>query len=531
MSGVAAADRLAAHAGATLLAEGGNAVDAAVATAAAMAVVAPHMCGLGGDLFALVHRPGAEPVALNASGRAGSGADAAALRRELSATGADGRGAAPTCTAGARMPHRGDIRSVTVPGCVDGLAALAARLGRRPLAESLRPAITLAERGFAVAPGLAAASHDLAPELRRAAFATSAPLREGAPLTLPGIARVLRDVAEGGRSAFYEGAVGAELMRLGAGLFDARDLQAPQADWVTPLSLEAFGHRLWTIPPNSQGYLTLAAAWIADAIGVVAEPDDPRWVFTLVEAARQAGHDRPAVLHDHADGFALIAPERLAPRAAAIADRASAGLSDTWAAGDTTYLCVVDDAGLGVSLILSNAAGFGAHLVLPESGISLHNRGSGFSLTEGHPAEYGPGRRPPHTLSPALVTRADGTLRTVLGTMGGDAQPQILLQLLARTLLGGADPEAAITAPRWVLSRPDPTTGFDTWDDPTPPLVRLEPGAPPAWVDGLRERGYEVVADTRAGGFGHAQLIECAADGTLAGAADPRSGAGAFLTA
>ena len=510
---VAAANHLAARAGAAMLDRGGTAADAAVAAAATMAVTSPHMCGLGGDLFAIVVSPGRPPAALNASGRAGSGADAARLR-------SDGF---------TRMPFRDDIRTVTVPGCVDGLVALHARFGTLGLAEVLTPAIRLALDGFPVSPTLAEASHVLDPELRAAAFGAPGTLVRGRRLTVPGVGQALGDVAAGGRGAFYEGAPGSALRTLGEGVFSAEDLRALQADWVEPLSLDAFGRRLWTIPPNSQGYLALAGAWIAEQVGLPEAPADDVWAFVLVEAARQAARDRVAVLHDGADGAALISPARLAPRAQAVRDQASHGLADAYSDGDTTYLCAVDGDRTGVSLIMSNAAGFGAHLVLGEHGILLHNRGMGFSLQEGHPAELGPGRRPPHTLSPLAVTREDGALDAVLGTMGGDAQPQIVLQLLARTLVAEEDPGTAVGAPRWSLTRED-SDGFDVWEREDPPIVALEHGAPAAWADGLRRRGYRVYeAGPGERGFGHAQLIQVTADDMLRGAADPRPRDGACV--
>jgi gamma-glutamyltranspeptidase/glutathione hydrolase len=510
---VAAANHLAAQAGASMLARGGNAVDAAVAAGAAMAVTSPHMCGLGGDAFALVVAPGQPPAALNASGRAGSGSDAARLRAE-------------GCE---QMPFRDDVRSVTVPGCVDGLVALNARFGSMPLAEVLAPAIRLARDGFPVSATLAAASGELAPDIRAAMFGEAGALVRGRRLAVPRIGQVLAEVATGGRAAFYEAGPGEALRSLGAGLFTDEDLRTAQADWVEPLSLEAFGRRLWTIPPNSQGYLTLASAWIADHVGVPEDPGDDGWAFTLVEAARQAAHDRVAALHDRADGPALLSPERLGPRAEAIRAQAGRGLADVYGDGDTTYLCTVDRDRAGVSLILSNAAGFGSHLVLAEHGVFLHNRGMGFSVQEGHPAELGPGRRPPHTLSPLAVTHADGALDAVIGTMGGDAQPQILLQLLARALIAGEEAGTAIGAPRWSLTR-EASTGFDVWDSAEPPIVALEHDAPAAWEHGLARRGYRVWrGDQTDAGFGHAQMIRVAADDMLAGAADPRAYDGACV--
>jgi gamma-glutamyltranspeptidase / glutathione hydrolase len=511
--GVVAADHLAAAIGAAILDRSGNAVDAAIATAAALAVTSPHMCGLGGDLFALVSIPGEPPIALNASGRAGSGADAERLR-----------------SSGARqMPFQHDIRSVTVPGFVDGLVALHERFGSGQLGSLLAPAIRLATEGFPVSATLAEASAELGKEARAAAFGESAQLAAGRRLRLPGPGHALQAIAAAGRAGFYEGGVGAELLALGNGEFNKEDLRRSQANWVQPLQLPAFGRTLWTVPPNSQGYLALAGAWIAQHLGLPPDSDDERWAFLLVEAARQAGFDRPGVLHEQADGAALIAPDRLQSRVAAVRARASRGLADTYGAGGTTHISVIDGHRAGVSLIMSNAADFGSHLVLADHGIFLHNRGMGFSLEPGHPAEYAPGRRPPHTLSPLLITDSLTRLDTVLGTMGGDAQPQVLLQLVVRLLALGQAPGEAIAAPRWVLSR-EPTNGFDVWQSGEPPLVRLEHDAPEAWSRGLRQRGYEV-AESPPGdhSFGHAQVIRVTDDGLLCGAADPRALEGAFV--
>ncbi|MGH8791951.1 MAG: gamma-glutamyltransferase, partial [Stackebrandtia sp.] len=180
----------------------------------------------------------------------------------------------------------------------------------------------------------------------------------------------------------------------------------------------------------------------------------------------------------------------------------------------------VDADGTGVSLIQSNAGGFGSGIFEPSTGIGLQNRGIGFSLTPGHPAEYAPGRRPPHTLAPAVVTYPDGRLRMVLGTMGGDAQPQILLQILLRMLRHGASPGEAIAAPRWRVAS---THGFDTWTRHGASVVDLEAGTPAAW-DGLASRGHDV---TRADAvFGHAHLVEIDGDGMRCGAADARAEVG-----
>jgi len=514
---VCAVDRLAAEAGVATLRAGGNAVDAAIATNAVLAVTTQHMCGLGGDLFALVSLPGEPaPYALNASGRAGAGADPARLR-----------------AAGHReVPLFGDIAAVPVPGCVDGWCALSARLGRVPLTQVLEPAIELARDGFPASPLLARAAPSIvdlpgADDFRAATH-------PGAVVRRPGVARTLTAIGADGRDAFYRGEFGAGLRALGrrrdaAAEYDDTDLATVQADWVTPLAIDAWGSRVWTAPPNSQGYLSLAAAWMADRLPLPSDPDDPLWAHLLVEAARVASYDRVDVLHEHADGAALLAADRLAARHALIrADRAAELPPETYAGGGTIYLCAVDSDRMGVSLIQSNAAGFGARIVEPATGIFLQNRGIGFSLHPGHPAELGPGRRPPHTLSPALVTGVDGRLEMVVGTMGGDAQPQVVLQLLARLLAGDATVEAAIAAPRWVLSgRPPAGNGFDTWDARGPVQVHVEAEAPAAWDVGLAERGHDVVRHPPFGyNVGHAHAIRVVGDG-LDGGSDPRALIGA----
>ena len=511
---VCAVDHLAAEAGGAMLRGGGTAADAAVATSAVLAVTCQHLCGMGGDLFAVVHSGDGSPLALNASGRAGSGADPARLRAE----------------GHHEMPPFGDARSVPVPGCVDGWLALHQRFGRLDLAAVLEPARSYAEDGFPASPTLAASVAMIAHLPEAGDYTVGGRLAAGAIVRRPGVARTLAAIARDGRSASYRGEFGAALLALGAGEYVEADLARPQADWVPALEASAWGHRLWTAPPNSQGYLTLAAASIADRLALPEDPDDPLWAHLLIEAARQAGHDRPAVLHEQADGAALLAPGRLAPRRDAIDPERSAPLGQPVAAGDTIALCVVDDERWGVSLVQSNAAGFGSLLAVPGVRIFLQNRGIGFSLTPGHPAEYGPGRRPPHTLSPTVVTSDDGRLRAVAGTMGGDSQPQILLQLLTRLLAARQSPGRAVAAGRWALARAadaaGSTIGFDTWKSGGRIDVRLEGQAPATWDQGLRQRGHTVVREAPFNdGFGHSHLI--AVEPThLAGATDPRPRAG-----
>lgn len=511
---VASADQLATSAGLEVFARGGNAVDAAIATNAAIAVTGPHMCGMGGDLFALVHvdevgddAPG-ETFALNASGRAGSGADAEALRAE-----------------GCReMPFTLDIRSATVPGCIDGWIALHERFGSLPLEELLAPARRLAADGFPASPLLVGSLRMLDAESRsNLAELASQATSTGARVRRPGVALALAGIGTGGRDSFYGGAFGDGLLELGVGLFAEHDLAVSQAEWVDPLTAGAFGVDLHTIGPNSQGYLTIGGTRLAERLDLPEDTDDERWAHLLIEAATAAGFDRPEVLSDTADGAALLAAidgrldlvglERASRR------HAPAG------AGDTTYLCTagVDTDGrrMGVSLIQSNASGFGTNLVEPNTGINIHNRGIGFNLSPGHAAELRPGRRPPHTLSPALATR-DGRLVAVFGTMGGDAQPQILLQLATRMFHHGHSPVRAIEAGRWILH--GPTTGFDTWTGMGGPRVHVEGHAPESWTSALAQRGHHTEAKAAwDSGFGHAHAIVVEDSGMLAAAADPRT--------
>ena len=231
---VTAADQLASSAGIGALERGGSAADAAVAAAAVMAVVSPHLCGMGGDLLAMISAPGADPVALLAVGRAGSGADPASLRNEGKSV----------------MPLRGDARSVPAPGAVDGWLTLHDRFGRLPVATVLAPAIELAEEGYAASLLLALSSHLIADVPGADQLCPRGPLQPGQRVRLPGVARTLRTIGLDGRDGFYAGEFGRALVELGGGVFAARDLPVGFAQWCDPLRLEVWGHELWTVPPH-----------------------------------------------------------------------------------------------------------------------------------------------------------------------------------------------------------------------------------------------------------------------------------------
>ncbi len=481
---------------------GGNAVDAAVAANAVQGVVAPETCGVGGDLFALVHRPGdSSPATLNASGRAGSGVDAAQLRE-----------------AGFTNIPFDHPASVTVPGCVDGWSALVDRFGSMPLAKLLEPAIRYAVDGFAASLELAGAlarRHDqlepVAPEL----FVADPP-EPGVRLFRNDLARTLRSIAEGGREAFYEGAPGRAINHAVRGLITADDLADSQAEWVEPISTDVFGLTGWTVPPNSQGYLTLASAWVFSRLEPPARATDAEYLHLQIEAYRSVAWERDDLVTDPERAplppDRLLARDRLTDRVGAI-DRSHAG---SWprpgrAPGGTAYLCFVDREGMGVSLIQSNFTGIGSGIAAVNAGFFLQNRGAGFNLIDGHPNELAPGRRPLHTLSPTLWTR-DGHLDTVMGTRGGRYQPQLLLQLASFLFYLGMDPGQAQQRPRWVLEDSGPRS-----------RLKVEAGMTDGQVAALEQHGHSVErTESYERGWGPVSVIRVDSNGLRIAAADQR---------
>lgn len=489
-----------------ILAAGGNATDAAVAANAVQGMVDPTTCGPGGDLFALVHRPGeATPDALNASGRGGSGLDAASLR----GAGHD------------QFPLRSPA-AVTTPGCVDGWLALLGRHGTRPLPALLAPAIRLGDEGFPVSGDLAAALERLEPVIATQPSADELypegrPPRPGEVLHRPRLAATLRAVAAAGREALYSGPAGAEIVAATGGILSAADLARDHAAWVEPIGIDVFSQRLWTIPPNSQGYLTGAAAWLLEQFGPPGDPASPAFHHAVIECYRAVAAEADHLVADpgHLPLAAgrLLDPERLRPLLATLRpDRAARRPPAVPLGGGTAYMTVLDAAGMGVSLIQSNFSGIGSGLSAGGTGVWLHNRGACFTLRPGHPNEAGPGKRPRHTLSPTLWTR-DGRLSLLLGTRGGYQQPQYLLQMAALLFAAGLSPAAAQAQPRWHIEE----TGADE------SVVLAESRMPEDLVAGLRRLGHALAAGPAlAAGWGPVSVISIAADGARVGAADPR---------
>lgn len=440
MIAVAAPHPSAVDAAAMAVAAGGSAVDAALAAAAALTVVYPHQCSLGGDLVALLHLPGGEVRAVLSIGAAAMSVDVESLRAEDS-----------------RMPAQGAL-SVTVPGVVAGWRALAeiggARLG---LAAPLRYAAGLAEDGVAVSPGLARAV-----TARRGVIQADPGLRElltvdGVPRTVlrqPRLAVTLTELATEPDS-FYRGAVARQLvdfLRGSGSELSTEDFAAHEPEVAEPLTAELAGVQWYVAPPPTQGVVLLAV------LRGLAETTD------LIGLCRRANADRDRSLGD--------------PR--------------TVAAGDTVAVTAVDSDGLGVSLIQSVYQSFGAGICDPATGIVLHNRGSAFSLLPGHPAGLGPGRRPPHTLCPAIGRSADVLI--AVGCQGGRAQPQILAQT-APDLVRAADMAAVLALPRWVVGARD--LGYPVETLLAEPGARLSvtPGIPVDRVAGpVDEAGHVQVA-------------------------------------
>ncbi len=490
---VATPHTLSAEAGRVALVRGGNAVDAAIAAVAAQGVVAPETCGLGGDLFALVHAPGWErPRTLNSSGRAGSKADSGALRDA-------GMGDVP----------RDHPLTVTIPGCVDGLAELSSELGRLTLAECLDPAITLANEGFTSSAEQSAAFARMADVYRDNPavgdfYPEGEPIGHGELVRRPNLGRTLEEIASSGREAFYEGIPGEDVVEATGGLISLDDMTRSQAEWVDPIGVAVSGLTAWTTPPNSQGYLGPGSLAVFESLKPPDDPDDPLWWHLLIESYRCLAWERDDIVADreHAPMPAglLLDPERLA-RAAASVDRERAGAwpKPMGTTGDTAYLCTADTSGMAVSIIQSNYRGTGSVFGARRSGFLLQDRGGGFSLMPGHPNELGPGKRPLHTLSPTLWAD-DTNPRWTLGTRGGAVQPQLLAQIAARAILGDAPLAEAQSAPRWAV------TDFGPNAEPRPVI---EAGVSDSIVTDLRRRGHDVtITGGPQRGWGPVSVIE-----------------------
>ncbi len=510
---------LATQAGMKMLWKGGNAVDAAVATAAVKTLTEPVSNGLGSDAFCILW-DGKQLHGLNSSGPAPAAWTPDYFHRKYG-------------TASTRLPMRG-WDSVTVPGAVAAWVALSERFGKLPFADLLEPAIELAERGYLVPPvvqskwAAAAAVPDIT---RQPGFADVFLPRGRAPnvgewVTVPGAARMLRAIADTKGEALYGGEI-AEAMerhaRAEGGAMSARDMAAFRPEWVTPIAKDYRGHMLHEIPPNGQGIAAQVALGILSHFDLGSLPvDGPESQHLQIEAMKLAFADTYQYVGDNrylGDARAMgVTPAQmldddyLKSRAKLIdpkrAQRFGAGNP---VKGGTIYLTTADESGMMVSYIQSNYMGFGSGVVVPEWGLSLQNRGYGFTLEPDHPNVVAPGKRPFHTIIPGFLTK-DGAPVMSFGVMGGNIQPQGHLQTLVRMLDHGQNPQAACDAPRWRFNE-----GLN---------INVEGSMPPATVAALVERGHEMtVINDSYQDFGAGQFIWRMGDPAVEGyvaASDPR---------
>jgi gamma-glutamyltranspeptidase/glutathione hydrolase len=515
---VATSHPLAARTGLRVLEDGGTAADAAVATAAVLNVVEPHMTGIGGDAFALVHDDG-NYEALNASG----GAPAAATiddYRERTDASDDG---APVMPASGGLP-------VTVPGALDGWAKLVARYGSRELAGLLRPAIDYAREGVPVSECIARQWDHAADRLRGfdAASETflpggSAP-EPGQQFSNPELADSFETIATEGPGALYGGELGeavAEAVQDHGGTLALSDLADHDGEWTDPISTTYRDVEVLEHPPNGQGAVALEALNVAEEFDIGADPSDPERLHRLVEATKLGFADGYAHVTDPqaydvpletmlSKAYAAERAEEIGEEAATYDARAGAWPGTGGPGNETVYLTVVDGDGTAVSLINSVYMSFGSGLVA--SGFVLQNRGHSFSLDPDHANCLAPGKRAYHTIIPAML-REDGEFRGSWGVMGGSMQPQGHLQVVTDLVDSGLNPQSALDAPRfrWLDGR---RVALET--------TRL----PDETVQALRERGHEVVTEDdffeRGGHWGGGQYVYRDGDGTLVGGSDPR---------
>lgn len=505
---VATGQPLAAQAGLDILKKGGNAVDAAIATAATLTVVEPTSNGIGGDNFALVWMK-EELHGLNSSGHAPQAISLPALKdRGLE-----------------EIPTHGLI-PVTVPGVPGGWGELSVRFGKLPLTEVLAPAISYAEEGFPVSPTVASHwagalrsySQKLKGEVFRGWFDTFAPggrtPKAGEIVRLPHHARTLGLIAKTNGEAFYRGELAEKIhafSREHDGFLRDTDLAVYKPEWVKPLSVEYRGYNVWEIPPNGHGIVALLALNIVQGFDFT-KSRTIEMVHRQIEAMKLAYVDGRKYVAD--PGSMQVTMEQLLSKDYAKKRRSLIGNEalQPWpgdpASGGTVYLATADGDGNMVSMIQSNYMGFGSGVVIPETGIALHNRGHNFTLEEGHGNMLAPGKKPYHTIIPGFLTK-DGKAVGPFGVMGGFMQPQGHLQVIMNTLDFGMNPQAALDCQRWMWVKDK--------------IVEVEPGFPEELALGLETRGHIIRRVEESTDFGRGQIIWRSDEGVLCGGTEPRT--------
>jgi gamma-glutamyltranspeptidase / glutathione hydrolase len=488
-----------------VLREGGNAVDAAIATAAVLAVVESPMTGVGGDCFALLAKPGEPLIALNASGRAPQAATAAWYEKQ-------GIDAIETTSA----------HAVTVPGAVDGWCRLLQDHGTMPLAQLLQPAIEIAERGFPVSPRVATDWRRAAAKLsghagsKQHLLISGAAPRPGQVMRLPALAKTLAAIAEEGRDGFYEGEIAtdmaAELAELG-GLHTKEDFAAQTSSYVTPISIDYRGMELCELPPSNQGIVALILLKMLEKVGLPKDPNSAERYHIQLEAARLAYAMRDAwladpdvangpVAHMLSDGLIDVVIGRIEPKRR----MPDVGRLPQPTGSDTVCFSIVDEKGMAISFINSLYADFGSGITTRKTGVTFHNRAQGFVLDPKHPNCIAPRKRPMHTLVPAMLLR-DGKPYMPFGVMGAMFQPMGHAYLVTNMIDFGMDPQEAIDAPR---------VFFDEGG-----TVLVEESLPKKVVDKLEALGHPI--KVREMPWGGAQCVVIDRDhDVLIGASDPR---------
>ncbi len=512
---VACPHYLASEAGLEMLRRGGSAVDAAIATNAALGVVYPHMTGLGGDAFWLIYDAQSKQVlGLNGSGRAGQQVTRKAYTNKgLSA-----------------IPQRGPLAANTVPGGVDSWWQAHQRFGCLPWAELLQPGINLAEQGFPISHSQRYWTKENATPLMAYSGGNNPFLPSGELPEAKGIfknlalAAALRTLAAGGVDEFYRGKIAQEIvayLQSHGGLLTEEDFASHTCTWVEPISTSYRGYRVYEMPPNCQGFTVLQMLNLLEPFDLQQLGHGTAdYYHLLVEATKLSFADRDRWLSD--PEYVEIPLAELVSKDYGDRRRAriNMALAQTYQAGivggDTTYSAFVDADGNAVSLIQSLYFDFGSAVVSPKLGFPLQNRGSFFSLEPGHINTLEPGKRTFHTLMPGLVTNQGGSLYLVFGTMGGEGQPQTQMAMLTRVLDFDFDPQTAIDLPRWLWGR--------TWGEETTGLT-LEGRIAESVCAELQKRGHEIKpAPDWTEKMGHAHMIQIdPQSGWLRGGSDPRS--------
>lgn len=505
---VCSSQPLAAQAGLEMLRRGGNAVDAAIATAAVLTVVEPTSNGLGGDAFAQIWMDG-RLYGLNGSGRAPKLADPELLRSKYGG-----------------MPELGWY-PVNVPGMTGAWAEAHGRFGRLPFAEVLAPAISYAADGYPVAPIVSRLWNDdferFAPLSREEVFApwfkTFAPEgrapRAGEVFRNPELAESLGRLAETNCESFYRGELAAAIdawSRKTGGWLRADDLAAYRPEWVEPISVDYRGYKVWELPPNGHGLVVLMTLGIL--AGAPAYDGSLESIHRAIEAMKLAYADGKKYIAERSampyTTEQLLDEDYLAARRALIGHDALEPMPGSPNCGGTVYFCTADGDGNMVSWIQSNYNGFGSAVVVPGTGIALHNRGCNFSLDPASPNCLAPGKRPYHTIIPGFLTKGSRAIAP-FGVMGAFMQPQGHVQVMLNLLDRGMNPQEALDAPRWQW------TGGKR--------VELEPTFTPSAAADLAARGHDI-AEGDSITFGRGQIIWRNADGVLCGATEPRADGG-----